>query len=172
MKKSDITTEQFEAWKAEMREVFKNEPNSMNLIALGLRVLDDQTKPELHEAWNNSLLEFMQNELARKGELVCEHCGMPMEVYYIPRCFHCAEGKPKIEKYEGNYIMAVSWLENNEPEFDDDYVWDYLCDNNILRGNDTYIVLRNDNSDKRYQKNLDLLKKHFPIEDIKWLVSW
>jgi hypothetical protein len=51
-------------------------------------------------------------------------------------------------------------------------MWDYLCNNEILRGNDTYITLSDDSSDEKYQTNLDLFKKHFPIEDIKWFVSW
>lgn len=162
----------FEAWKAEMRELFKNEPNSMNLIAVGLRVLDNQSKPELHEGWNKNLMGFYENSLANKTELFCEFCGKPMDVYYTVVCNHCEAGKPKVEHSECNYIRAVNWLKNNEPDFEEKYVWSYLCDNDILRGNDTYIVLSDNSYDERYQKNLDLFKKHFPIENIKWFVSW
>ncbi len=172
MKRSEITTEMFENWKAEMREVFKNKPNSMDLIALNLRFLEDPKCADKKDQYNKSLMKFFENELARQGKLHCEFCGKPMEVYYSTQCFHCEQAKPKVEKYEGNYMCAVKWLTNNEPDFDGEYMWDYLCNNEILRGNDTYITLSDDSSDEKYQTNLDLFKKHFPIEDIKWFVSW
>jgi hypothetical protein len=173
MKKSDITTEMFEAWKAEMREVFKNDPNSMNMIAFGLRTIDDIDKQHLHDSWNKRLLGFYENELARKNELVCEHCGNKMEVYYTVKCFHCLPCKPKIENHEGNYLHASKWLKNNEPEFDEHMVWDYLVGHNIIKGNDSYIELLHDGqTNGEYNKNIRLFKKHFPIENIKWFVSW
>jgi hypothetical protein len=173
MKKSDITPEMFQAWKADMHIIFKDDPNNMNLIALGLRVIDDKNKSDLHENWNKQLLGFYENELARSGKLVCEFCGKPMDIYYTVVCNHCQAGKPKIENHEGNYLRAVRWLKNNEPEFDEDYVWSYLVNHNIVKGNDTYMVLLdNGQTDFRYNKYMGIFKKHFPIENIKWFVSW
>jgi hypothetical protein len=70
--------------------------------------------------------------------------------------------------------MAVKWLKYNEPAFNKDVMWNYLCGNDILRGNDTYIELHdvNDTDNSDYAKNIRLFKKHFPIEDILWFVSW
>jgi hypothetical protein len=172
MKKSDITPQMFEDWKAEMREVFKNDPNSMNLIAVGLRVIADESKTELHENWNKQLLQFFENELSRKNELVCEHCGNKLEIYYTAQCFHCLPCKPKIENHEGNYLCAVKWIKNQEPEFNEDVIWNYICNYDILRGNDTYMVLPEETQDEKYNENIKIFLKHYPEKNIKWFVSW
>lgn len=168
MKKTEITQEIFETWKAEMREVFKNEPQSMNGIAMGLRIIDNPEKKKLHVNWDKQLLQFYENDLARGGKLDCEYCGKPMEVYYTVQCFHCLPSKPKIENHEGNFICASKWISNQEPDFNKDELWTYLTNNDILQSNDSYIVLPSETQNK----DLKIFHKHYPEEHIKWFVSW
>ena len=171
MKKTDITPEMFETWKAEMREVFKEDSDSMNLINICLNGLKNPKYADRKDSFNSRLLEFMENDLANKNELACPDCGEQMEVYYTVQCFHCK--KPEIKDCEGNYIMATKWLGFNEPDFDDDAVWSFLTEYDILQGNDTYMKLLDDSQpDQDYNKNIRLFKKHFDIKTTKWFVSW
>ena len=167
-----IEDKEFEAWKDKYREVFKDTPESMDLINLNLKWLDENPEGEKAEQRNIALKSFYENELAHSGELKCKHCGSDMEVYNTAQCFHCDESKPKIEDNEGNYICATKWISNREEGFDEDALWSELCDRNILKGNDTYMKLYDSDSDDAYGRNVKIFKKHFDIEKTKWFVSW
>lgn len=116
--------------------------------------------------WHNPT-EMWDQELARRGEKNCPDCGKPMQMYYVPTCFHCKKPVPD-EKGRGNLIMAKNWLKNNESEFNADYFWDYLCDSGYIKGNDTWTSLPSQSENEQ----MKLFLKHFPTNDILWEVSW
>jgi len=155
MKPSEITPEQFENWKNEMRKEFLDESNSMDLINLCLKSLDKGENPIVY---NKRLMEFYQNDLASSKKLHCEHCGEKMEVYYTAQCFRCQ--KPT----EPNYIMCRNWLRYNEKGFDSDQFWKEIC--KVLEKNDSYCMIPDTSS-----KESMLFKKHFDIT-IPYLFSW
>ena len=132
-----------------MRDLFKDDPGSMNLINIYLRAMDSgHPKAEEHNAAH---LKFYQNELAHSKKLFCEHCGNPMEVYYDVHCFRCE--KPEVKDCVVNFIMVRNWLTRNEPLFDADEFWDALCEREYLKGNDSYMTLSNSDDDDSYGKN-------------------
>ena len=111
----------------------------------------------------------------------CPSCGKSMEMYYIPRCFHCDKPKSKaVEVYELFPIMY--YLENNYPEFNKDKFWRYLCDKDDSIRNDSMISLwmipapteePDDASDEDMQAMFDIFNKEFPDHpkarfDIGW----
>lgn len=161
----DITLEEFESWKTNCRNEFKDDPESMNLINICLNALDKNSSQDSNDKFNERLLEFYHNELAHSNKLECEHCGNKMTVYYTVQCFKCQ--KPE----DDNYFKMIYWLENHEEDFDKDEFWSELCDREILFGNDTYIRLHDSNKDDEYGRNLKLIKKHFDITK-PLFVSW
>jgi hypothetical protein len=116
--------------------------------------------------WHNPS-EGWDEELARRGEKLCPDCGKPMEMYYVPTCFHCKKPMPD-KKGRGNLLEARNWLRNNESEFNADKWWHYLCDNDYIKGNDTWTSLPSDSNNEQ----MKLFLKHFPVNDILWEVSW
>jgi len=168
LKRSELTEDMFQKWITEVRKEFKKDIHtSMNLIAVGIRILDDPKETdELKTKWKNNLQKFFENDLARQNKLVCDSCGNPMEIYYDVHCFKCEKPEPK--NNELNYFLCVKWLDKNVEEFDSDELWHYLLDKDIIRGNDTYCKLPTTSSDL----NMNLFKKHFDTENNKYFVSW
>jgi len=169
-KQSDLTEEMLDKWIEVCRRSFgditdSSNPNFMNLIAFGIRALDDP-KSENKEKWRKRLLEFYENSLAHQKRLLCDKCGEPMEVYYTVHCFRCE--KPESKDNELNYFLCVNWLEKNEEEFDKDALWDYLGDNEIIEGNDTYCKLPSTSNDS----NMKIFMKHFDTKKTKYFISW
>ncbi len=172
IKKSEITKTMFEEWKDDCREEFKSDPNSMNLVNICLKAIDvKNTDDSKIEAFNKRLLEFYECELARSGKLLCDSCGSNMEVYYTVKCFKCEAGKPKVENNQGNLIMSARWLENNDADFSYQEFWDALLSNDMIQNNDSYIRLH-DTDRGKYGRLIQIWKKHFPIENTLWEVSW
>lgn len=164
--KATITAKEFENWKAACRKEFAktpDEPLTNNLINLFLNVLDTDKSQEKRDNADKRLMEFYENELAHAGKLCCEHCGGKMEVYYTVQCFGCVKPTDK------NYMMAVKWLERNEPGFDSDSFWDDLCDMEAIQGNDTYMKIPEGKG--KYRSNYDLFAKHFDVS-VPYFVSW
>jgi hypothetical protein len=171
-KQSELTEEMFQEWLLDVRKEFEEDEeedihDSMNLIAIGICVLDDpKSKKKLKDGWKDRLWEFFEDDLAHQGRLLCDECGNPMEVYYTVHCFHCEKPEPK--NNELNYFQCVYWLEKNEEDFDKDELWGYLMDNEIVYGNDTWCKLPSDKSDK----NMRIFMKHFDTKKTKYFVSW
>ena len=96
-----------------------------------------------------------------------------MEVYYSVHCFHCDECKPQVKDSELNFFMCAKWLENKDSNFNQDELWDDMRDLELNRGNDTYMKFRDNNTtNKRYNSLISIWKSHFPIDTIKYYVSW
>jgi len=167
-KKSELTEDMFQDWITSVRKEFKEDiKKSMNLIAVGIRVLDDPKQTnKLKTKWKKSLWEFFENNLAHQKRLLCDKCGNPMEVYYDVHCFKCEKPVPKDN--EMNYFLCVNWLDKNEKDFSKDELWDYLTDNEIIQGNDTYCKLPSSSKDS----NLKIFLKHFDTKTTKYFVSW
>lgn len=98
------------------------------------------------------------------ADKLCPDCGKPMQMYYTMQCFHCKKPIPD-KRGRGNLFKAMYWLKNNESEFNKDKFWRTICDQ--IPGNDTWIQLYLGKT-----KDELLFKKHFPIDDILWEVSW
>lgn len=84
-KRSELTEEMFEQWIKGVRKEFKDAGEdinkSMNLIAMGIRVLDDPKQTDkLKEQWRKNLWKFFENHLAHQKRLLCDDCNNPMEV--------------------------------------------------------------------------------------------
>jgi hypothetical protein len=169
MTKNDITEVMLDEWISEMREVFRDNPKSMNLIAKYIRIIDDPDKEdEQKERVKKGLRSFYENHLAHKGLLECEYCGSKMEVYYEVKCFHCKEAKPGPNKDNHyNLIMAMNYVNNVEEDFDYDNFWTELVNDEQIKGNDTLCKLNDSKSN-----NMELFKKHYEIEGVVWEVSW
>ncbi len=170
-KRSELTEEMFQEWIKDVRKQFKDAGEdlnkSSNLIAIGIKVLDDPKKEDkLKIQWGNSLWKFFENSLAHQNRLMCDECGNPMEVYYDVHCFHCE--KPVPEDNEMNYFQCVYWLEKNEEDFSKDDLWDYLLKHDIIQGNDTYCKLPSSSRDS----NMNIFLKHFDTKATKYFVSW
>lgn len=167
-KRSELTEEMFEEWIAKCRKSFgKNIKKDMNLIAIGICVLDDPKQTdELKEKWRKNLWSFFENDFAHQKRLLCDECGNPMEVYYDVHCFHCEKPEPKDS--ELNYFQCVYWLEKNEEDFNKDELWDYLLDREVIYGNDTYCKLPSSSKDS----NMNIFMKHFDTKTTKYFVSW
>lgn len=170
MTKHDITPELLDVWISEMRELFKDDPNSMNLIAMCIVGLDTPNVTEEDAAkYTKRLKEFYENDLANSNDLECEHCGNKMEVYYTVHCFHCETAKPKIdESNQGNLFMAMKYVENAEEDFSSDDFWTDLVTSECIQGNDTVCTLPY----LHENENIKLFKKHYNIKDTTWEVSW
>lgn len=169
-KQSDLTEEMLDEWIEGCRRSFgdvtdSSNPNFMNLIAFGIRALDDPNSKN-KESWRKRLLEFYENDLAHQKRLLCDKCGSPMEVYYTVHCFKCEKPEPKDN--ELNYFLCVNWLEKNEEDFDKDELWDYLMDLETIQGNDTYCKLPSTSNDR----NMKIFIKHFDTKKTKYFVSW
>jgi hypothetical protein len=167
-KQSELTKKMFEKWIESVRKEFGDDiKDSMNLIAFGIRGLDDpKSKTETKEIWKKRLWEFYENELAHQKRLLCDECGNPMDVYYTVHCFKCEKPEPKDN--ELNYFLCVNWLDKNEEEFDKDDLWDYLLDIEAIQGNDKYCELPHSSKDK----NMEIFLKHFDTKSNKFFVSW
>jgi hypothetical protein len=167
-KRSDLTEDMFQNWIKDCRKSFGDSlEKSMNLIAMGIRVLDDPKQTDkLKDQWINSLWKFFENELANQNRLLCDKCGNPMEVYYDVHCFRCEKPEPKDN--ELNYFKCVYWLEKNEEDFSDDELWNYLLNLGIIKGNDTYCRLPTNSNDQ----NMKIFLKHFDTKTTKYYVSW
>lgn len=100
-----------------------------------------------------------------------------MQMYYVPRCFHCK--KPEqitVKAYE--LFPMMYYLENHYSEFEKDRFWRFLCDSNDIR-NDIQIRLylpeadEPDDLEEDLQKMIDIFKKEFPdYEEALISVSW
>lgn len=107
----------------------------------------------------------------------CPDCKKEMQMYYVPRCFHCKKPEPiTVTVYE--LFPMMYYLENHYSEFEQDKFWRFLCDNNDIR-NDTYISLYLPETDspedleEDLQKMIDIFKKEFPDYDSMLIsVSW
>lgn len=170
-KRSELTEDMFQKWIKDVRKEFKKAKEdiktSMNLIAVGLRVLDDLEKSaDLKAKWKISLWNFFENDLAHSKRLLCNDCGGLMEVYYDVHCFKCEKPVPKDS--ELNYFLCVYWLEKNEEEFSKDELWNYLTDGDTISGNDTYCKLPTISKDN----NMNIFMKHFDTKTTKYFVSW
>ena len=179
--KADITEEMLDAWIEEQREVFKDDPDSMDLVNLCIKWIDkenqnDSPDQEKIAKYRQSLRGFYENTLGRdQGILVCENCGNKLEVYYTMHCFHCEKHKPKLENGKINYLMAVKYVSNQEEDFDKDELWDCLCNLEMLQGNDRDMHLWEAKyiDNETYKKNIELFAKHYPeYADVTWFVSW
>jgi hypothetical protein len=169
MTKKDITEDMLDLWISEMREVFRDDPKSTNLIAMYIRIIDDPNKEDDHkEKVKKGLRVFYENDLARRGLLECEYCGSKMEVYYEVKCFHCKEAKPGPDKDNHyNLIMAMNYVDNMEEDFNYDDFWAELVNDDQIKGNDTLCKLFDTES-----ANMNLFKNHYEIEGVVWEVSW
>lgn len=167
-KQSELTEDMFEDWIVDSRKEFGDKiKDSMNLIAMGIRIIDDPKKSdELKNKWRKSLWEFFENGLAHQKRLMCDKCGNPMEVYYNVHCFRC--DKPQLVDNELNYFECVYWLEKNEEDFDKDELWDYLLGLEVIKGNDTYCKLPSNSNDE----NMKIFTNHFDTKTTKYFVSW
>jgi hypothetical protein len=165
-RRSELTEEMFDQWILDVRKEFGgNIKTSMNLIAMGIRNMDDPNSTN-KDKWRKSLWQFFENHLAHQNRLLCDNCGGPMGVYYTVHCFKCE--KPEVEDSELNYFLCVRWLEKNEEDFNGDELWDYLLKNEVIKGNDTYCKLPSESNDK----NMKIFMNHFDTKKIKYFVSW
>ncbi len=170
-KRSVLTEDMFQKWILDVRKEFKkgkeNIKTSMNLIAIGINVLDDsKTSDVLKTKWRDSLWGFFENDLAHQKRLLCDNCGNPMDVYYDVHCFKCEKPVPK--NNELNYFLCVYWLVKNEKNFSKDELWDYLLANDSILGNDTYCKLPINTTNK----NMNIFLKHFDTKTTQYFVSW
>lgn len=166
--KNNITPEMFNSWLDEMKEHFKNNKESMNLINLYLIGLE---KDSTNINAKNGLYDLYLNDLCHNNKLYCEHCGNKMEVYYTVKCFYCDESKPQIKDNELNLLECLRWFENQENiDYDENEIWDILLDNDIIPGNDTYTKLKSQGNNK-YNLFITEFIKYFPINVI-YFVSW
>lgn len=170
-KRSELTEKMFQKWIKDVRKEFEDAGEdinkSMNLIAMGIRVLDDPKQTsELKAKWQKNLWKYFENNLAHENRLLCDECGEPMGVYYDVHCFRCEKPEPK--DGEMNYFLCVYWLEKNEEDFDKDELWDYLLANEVIKGNDTRCKLPSITKDS----NMKIFMKHFDTKKTKYFVSW
>ena len=178
MKISEITDKMIQDYIEESREEFGDElETSMNLIAFSLRSLDEAIKKNDQEEIDKAtdkMKYWLSNQMCRGGELECEDCGGKLEIYYEPLCFHCKLPEAKDIKLV-NYLQVVKYLENNEPDFNGDELWEELIQGDNLKGNDSYMKISKPSkySSEKYSRNVNLIEKHYPdIDNIIWFVSW
>lgn len=118
-------------------------------------------------------------EQCRQGKLMCEACGKPMQMYYIPQCFHCTkpQGKPTTVV---PLLPALYYIENQgHPDFKERFFnkMNYLTGQDNW-SNDTYQrIVDIPASERSYEDTeiLDLhdtLKSFYPDSDIVWWLSW
>ena len=170
-KRSELTEDMFQKWIIDVRKEFKKAKvdikTSMNLIAVGISILDDPSESiKLKARRRDRLWEFFENHLADSKRLLCDSCGSLMEVYYTVHCFKCEKPVPKDS--ELNYFLCVYWLEKNEKDFNKDKLWDYLLKHDTISGNDMYCKLPTITNDS----NMQIFMKHFDTKTTKYFVSW
>lgn len=119
------------------------------------------------------------DELTRQGKNICDKgCNKPKRMYYVPWCPRCE--KPEVEQTPTlNLLKCLYHLEAIGNEGFKDRFWEYLCENNIMTGNDSYFELYfekkydKDNETKQVYKDKKLIKDTFNLGDsvLMW-VSW
>lgn len=118
-------------------------------------------------------------EDTRQDKNICKKCNNPKSMYYQPWCPRC--DKPKIQKLEViNLIQVLEHLEAVGNKGFKDRMWRKLCDNEIIRGNDSYSVLyfprKKDCAEdfgEQYYNDLLLIKDTFGLgESVLVNISW
>lgn len=119
-----------------------------------------------------------RDEQCRRGELMCDACGKPMQMYYMPQCFHCTKpaGKPTLVV---ELLPALYYIENQGHANFKERFWSRL---DSLSGsnwsNDTYLrmldfpVAEREHEDRETLELHDTLKSFYSDDDIIWWLSW
>lgn len=126
------------------------------------------------------------NESKKEWTKSCPECGEKVEMYYIPYCPVC-DIQEIIKHKRGSYclIPILDWgmkYLDEDLDFDKDVIWDYLCNYEYMKGNDTYFGYNvNDTSTykgrdvgKMIKKVLDDLNIDYAKDDneVLFWVSW
>lgn len=110
---------------------------------------------------------------------ICPNCNEAKEMYYVPWCPRC--DKPKGEtKLVFNFLKCVYHLEATGHAGIKKVLWEYLCDRNIMKSNDSYMEIffkteeDDEDEDPKILRALKVLKESFDIKDDYCLfyVSW
>lgn len=132
-----------------------------------LRLKESEPGTQDYIKYNDMMLMWLENQLAREGRILCDNCQGVMQMYYTAKCFNCDKYKPKVEDGEGNLLMAMKFLDNREPDFNYKDFWNEVLQRLEIR-NDTYTSMY-----KWDSINNDLFFTHYPNADKhKWMVSW
>lgn len=122
---------------------------------------------------------LFKDDLCRRGELQCTTCGKPMQMYYIPQCFHCTKPEGKVVTVVP-LIPALYYIENQGHS---NFKERFFAKMERLTGqdnwsNDTYQrMIDIPTSERSYEdaetlELYDTLKLFYPEDNIVWWLSW
>lgn len=109
----------------------------------------------------------------------CPTCGEAKEMYYVPWCPRCEKPTSRL-KPVWNWLKCMYHLEAIGHKGIKARLWEYCCENNIMKSNDSYMELDfyeefdEDNEDLQVFEDKKGLKEVFDIKEKEALfwVSW
>lgn len=118
------------------------------------------------------------NEAKNQRGSICGDCGEKIEMYYKPYCPKC-DIQEIIKHKRGSYCLMpiLRYGKSYVDGFDKDLVWDYLCENDMMKGNDTYFdyyVTDSGRENKMIKSVLDELSIDYTKDggEVLFWVSW